>query len=96
MVKKIGSFRRKTRHKLSKERKTKGKISFTSYFQKFEAGEKVLLKAEPAMHKGMYYPNYHGKIGIVKGRRGGCYEVVIKDHSKEKVLIIHPVHLRRM
>jgi ribosomal protein L21E len=54
MSKKIGSLRRKTRHKLSKTQRTKGKISLTKYFQKFKQGDKVVLKAEPAVQKGMY------------------------------------------
>ncbi len=45
--------------------------------------------------KGMYLPRFHGRIGVVKGQRGKCYEVAIKDGSKEKILIVHPVHLKK-
>ena len=62
MVTRIGSFRRKTRSKLSKKAKTKGKISLSSYFQSFKQGDKVALKAEPAVQKGMYFPRQYGKI----------------------------------
>ena len=95
MAKKIGAARRKTRHKLSKKVRRKGKLPLTTYFQRFEIGERVVLKAEPAMQKGMYHPNYYGKTGVVKGRQGRCYEVAVKDRSKQKVLIVHPVHLQR-
>ena len=94
MAKRIGGFRRKTRHKLQKSKSEKGKISITKYFQKFKEGDKVLLKAEPAVHTGMYMPKYHGKVGVVIGTQGHCYKVTIKDGGKEKMLIVHPIHLR--
>lgn len=89
----MGGSRRKTRNKLRKRPRTKGKISIANYLQTFKAGEKVCLNAEPAVQKGMYHPRFHGKIGEIKGKRGKCYEVVIKDGSKEKILVVHPVHL---
>ena len=95
MVKRIGGFRRKTRSKLKKPFNMKGKISIKNYFQKFEVGDRVLLKAEPAVQTGMYFPRFHSKSGIVKGMKGACYEVKIKDGKKEKILVIHPVHLKR-
>ena len=95
MVKRIGGIRRKTRYKFRKEKRSKGKISFTRYLQSFNAGDKVYLGVESAVQKGMYYPRFMGKAGIVKGKRGKCYEVVIDDFGKEKTLIIHPVHLRK-
>lgn len=95
MAKKIGGFRRKTRSKLKKSHRQKGKISITRYFQEFKEGERVILKAEPSIHHGMYFPRYHGKSGTVKSRKGRCYEVLINDLGKEKTLIVHPVHLKR-
>jgi len=95
MAKRIGGFRRKTRHKLSKPLREKGKISLKRYFQKFKPGDKVVLKSEPSIHKGMYHPRFHGKSGIVKQKKGICYKVLIKDNKKEKILVVHPVHLRR-
>lgn len=95
MVKRIGGSRRKTRYKFRKERRRRGKISISRYFQKFEIGDKVSLGVEPAVQKGMYHPNYLGKIGTIAGKRGRCYEIIINDADKEKMLIAHPVHLRR-
>jgi len=96
MTKRIGGFRRKTRNKLRKNIRAKGKISLTRYFQELSLNDKVLLKAEPSIQKGMYYPRYHGKPGIIKNKIGSCYEVLIKDGKKEKTLIVHPVHLRKI
>ena len=96
MVKKIGGFRRKTRQKLSKPRRSKGKISVKKFFQIFEEGDKVVMNAEPAVQKGMYFPRFHGKVGIIKKKIGKCYKLLIKDNKKEKTLIVHPIHLKKV
>ncbi len=96
MTKRIGGFRRGTRSKLKKTRNEKGKLSLRRFLQKLDDGDRVLLNAEPAYQKGMYFPRFHGKVGTVKGKKGICYDVAIKDHGKDKILIIHPVHLRKL
>ena len=95
MAKRIGGLRRKTRYKFRKERKQKGKISMTNYFQSFNVGDRVYLGVEPAVQKGMYHPRFMGKSGLITGKRGRCYEIKMNDINKEKKLIVHPVHLRR-
>ncbi len=96
MVKRIGGFRRKTRSKLRKRKSDRGKISIRKYLQKFAKGDRVCLKAEPAIQHGMYFPRFHGKHGVVKGMQGKCYIIGIKDGRKEKELIVHPVHLNKV
>jgi len=95
-MKRIGGNRRKTRNKLKKNIRKRGKISITNYFQRFNEGDKVYLAAEPAVQKGMYFPRFHGKSGIIRGKQGFCYKVQIKDKNKNKTIIIHPVHLRKI
>ncbi len=95
MAKRIGGFRRKTRFRFRKNVRDRGKISLKAYLQTFKMGEKVNLIVEPAVHKGMYYPRFMGKTGIVKGKRGRCYEISINDANKEKTLIVHPIHLKK-
>ncbi|MGM5488262.1 MAG: 50S ribosomal protein L21e [Nanobdellota archaeon] len=95
MVKRIGTFGSKTRHKLQKSRRQKGKLPLSRYFQQFDEGDRVVLKAEPAVKRGMYFPRFHGKVGTILQKRGFCYEVRIKDFNKQKTVIVHPVHLTR-
>ena len=95
MVQRIGGMRRNTRFKLRKNEKLHGKIRIGDFLQTFSEGDIVVLKAEPAYQKGMYYPRFHGKSGIVMGMKGRCYEVLIKDHAKDKLLVVHPVHLKK-
>ncbi len=94
-MKRIGGARRKTRGKLSKSVRRRGKISLSRFFAKYTPGEGVYLVAEPSYQKGMYNRRFYGKHGIVKSMQGKCYSVEIKDGSKLKILIVHPVHLTK-
>ena len=96
MVQKLGGFRRKTRYKLSKPRRARGKISLTNYFQSFAEGDRVVLAADSAVQKGMYYPRFHGRVAVVKKKVGRCYQLALKDGKLEKSLIVHPVHLKKV
>lgn len=93
-MQRVGGFRRKTRNKLKKNVRQKGKINIRKYFQKFKKGDKVVFKAEPAIQKGMYHPRFHGKVGVVTGKTGNCYDVKIKDGKKVKLFKVHPIHLK--
>lgn len=96
MVKRTGTARRKTRSVLTKNIRKKGKISISSYFTQFNNGEKALLKVEPAVHNGSYFRRFHGKIAEIIKKTGTCYELKILDRGKEKTLIVHPVHLKKV
>jgi len=93
MTTRIGGFRKKTRQKLKKPHGTQGKISLRKFLQEFKLKDRVYLKAEPAVQKGMFHPRFYGRAGVVTKKLGNCYEVTIKYIGKEKRLIVHPVHL---
>ena len=95
MVTRMGGLRRKSRSKLRKNIRQKGKLSVTKYLQEFDIGDTVYLKAEPSIHKGMYNLRYHGKSAIVVAKQGRCYIVQLKDHSKIKNFIVRPIHLKK-
>ena len=95
-MKKTGGLRRKTRSLFRKHRGEKGKLSLRKYLQSFTKGDRVELSVESAVHKGMYHPRFYGKIGSIKAKTGKCYEVLITDGGKQKTLIVHPVHLKRI
>ncbi len=91
-----GGSRYKTRKTFRKNVRERGKISMTRYFQKLEEGTRVVLKAEPAVQKGMYHGRFHGYTGNIVGQQGHCYIVSINDQGKKKDLIIHPIHLKKL
>lgn len=95
-MKRIGGFRRKSRQKLSKPLKMKGKLHITKFLQTFEEGEKVILKAYPSHHGGMFPLKFYGSIGKIVGKQGSCYKVNVKEGKKNKQLVVHPVHMERV
>jgi len=95
MATRKGGPKRKSRFKLTKERRARGKVSVSRYMQTFKVGQRVFLGLEPSIQKGSYHLRFVGNSGIIKGQRGSCYEVVINDKGKDKLLIIHPVHLKQ-
>lgn len=96
MATRIGGARRKTRYTFKKDIRRKGKISISNYLQKFNQGDRIYLDIEPAVHKGTYCKRFLGKMGIIGKQAGRCYEVMIKDNKKNKILIVHPVHMKRV
>ena len=96
MVKRRGSRIRKSRKKLLTSRREKGKLPVTRHFAKFNDKEKVVLKRVASVQKGIYHMRFHGKVGVISGKQGICYKVKIRDGLKQKTLIVHPTHLKRM
>ncbi len=95
MARKGGSRRGKS-FLFTKSSRKKGKVSHRNYLAKFDDGDKVALTYEPAVFKGTYCPRFAGKSGVIASKKGSCYEVKIKDFTKEKILIVHPVHMRKI
>lgn len=96
MAQRIGGTRRKSRSKLRKHIRAKGKISLRRFFQELNGGDKVVLNLNSSFNGGIYHLRHHGKIGTVLGRNGSCYQIQIKDINKMKTLIVHPVHLKKI
>ncbi len=96
MVQRTGGLRRKTRSKLKKNVRMKGKISIRNYLQGFKVNDKVALVMEPSLHMGIYHPRFQGDVGVILGMQGDCYKVRIIDGKMEKLFIVHPVHLRKV
>ncbi|MFH1591651.1 MAG: 50S ribosomal protein L21e [archaeon] len=96
MVQRTGGARRKTRHMFKKDIASRGKINITRALQSFTDGEKVLLSAETAVQKGIYFRRFHGKVGVVQKKRGRCYEVEISDGRLKKTVVVAPDHLKKM
>jgi len=89
-------YRRKTRDKISKSIREKSKFTVTKLLESYKAGDRVVLKLDSSFHTGMFLPRFHGKVGTVQGPRGKCYTIQMMDGNKEKTVVAHPAHLRRI
>ncbi len=90
MVRRSKGLRVRTRNKLKG-----GRFSIAEALQEFKPSEKVIIKLNPAVHKGMPHPRYQGQLGTVLEKRGRSFMVEIVDGNKPKKLIAKPEHLRR-
>ena len=94
MVKKSHGFRARTRSLMSKRVRTRGLSPVTNVLRDYEVGQRVDVVIDPGFHKGMPHRRYHGRTGVVVGKRGRGVLVDISLGKATKSLIIRPEHLR--
>lgn len=75
--------------------RTKGKISFTRFFQKFSPGDSVAVVKELSIPFG-FSKRVQGRTGRVIEKRGSAYYVEIRDLGKLKRYAIKPIHLKKI
>jgi large subunit ribosomal protein L21e len=86
-------MRKKSRDKLSRTVRARGKSSVVRAIQEFETGAMVHVIIDPSIHKGMPHPRFHGKTGEVVGTRGRAFVLRVTDGDATKTLITLPEHL---
>ncbi len=78
---------------MKKTRRTKGKIGLSRLLRIYKPGDKVCVKIDSGIHKGMPHKRFQGKVGVVEGKRGRSYLVALRLGNKEKSLIVRPEHI---
>ena len=92
-MKRSHGIRCNTRHKLRVRPRTRGKVPVTKTLRVFTPGERVTVKIEPRIHKGMPHAAFQGMTGEITGKQGNAYVLRIFDGEKEKTLIVRPEHI---
>lgn len=75
--------------------KDRGKLRFSLYFQNFNKDDKVAIIRDHSLNPA-FPKRIQGKTGIVVGKRGEAYIVMIKDGDAKKMHIIKPLHLKKI
>ncbi len=95
MVKPSQGLRHKTRMIMSKSIREKGAVPRLSYLlYDYQVGDRVHIIINPSVFHGAPHRRYHGKTGVIVGRRGHAYEVETYLGRKKKILFIRPEHLK--
>ncbi|MHA2004643.1 MAG: 50S ribosomal protein L21e [Candidatus Thorarchaeota archaeon] len=94
MVKKSHGYRARTRSLMSKRVRTRGISSLSRLLVDYEVGQRVDIVINPSVHKGMPHRRYHGRTGVVTGKRGRGIIVDVKLGKMMRTLIIRPDHLQ--
>lgn len=93
MVKSSKGSRSRTRGVLTKKVREKGMPPVTRFLQRFEVGDRVVVRLEASDPHGMPHPRYQGRTCIVLERVGRAYRISFLDGGKPKELIANPIHL---
>lgn len=86
-------YRRRTRSLLRKKAREKGKVGLSKILREYKPGDRVVVKLNPSVHKGMPHRRFHGKIGIIEDKRGQAYVVNVTQGKAVKGIIVRPEHL---
>ena len=81
--------------KKGKQIREKGKLKLSEYFKKLDKGDIVAINADYGVNFS-FPERFQGRSGNVVGEKGKCKLIQIKDGRKEKIFIIHPVHLKKL
>jgi len=93
MGRKAKGYRRKTRSLLRRNPRERGKTGLSKILYEYKPGEKVVVKIDPSVHKGMPHRRYHGRIGVIVNKRGRSYVVNVTQGKAVKEIIVRPEHI---
>lgn len=94
MARRSKGLKSKSRRKLTKHPRQRGLPPVSRATQELCGGTKVTIFIDPSVPKGQPHPRYHGRVGVVRERRGGAYVVDVRDGGSTKKVISRPEHLR--
>lgn len=93
MGRRAKGFQHRSRSLLTRKPRERGKISLTKILHTYETGEKVVVKLDPSVHKGMPHRRFHGRVGVIVSKRGRSYVVHVPQGDATKEIIVRPEHL---
>ena len=93
-MRKSKGYRANTRNLLKKNPRERGKIGLSRILHDYQPGEKVVVKMDASVHKGMPHRRYHGKIGVIVDKRGRAYVIDVTQGKSTREIIVGPEHLK--
>jgi large subunit ribosomal protein L21e len=92
-MKKSKGYRRGTRRLLKKNPRERGKIKMSKLLYEYAPGDRVIVRIDSSVVKGMPHKRYHGKVGTIVVKRGRSYVVSVPLGDAVKEIIARPEHL---
>ena len=94
MGRKAKGYRRKTRSILRRKPRERGKTGLSKILYEYKRGEKVVVKLDPSVHKGMPHRRFHGRVGVIADKKGRAYVINVTQGKAVKEIIVRPEHLK--
>ncbi|MGQ9781704.1 MAG: 50S ribosomal protein L21 [Nitrososphaeria archaeon] len=85
-------YRKKTRSLLTKDSNDEQGLSYI--MKKYNVNDKVVIKINPSVVKGMPHRRYHGKVGIVEKIMKRSLLINVKVGDKTKKVIARLEHVK--
>ena len=82
-----------TRSLLRRHPRERGKTTLIKILQSYNEGDKVVVKIDSSVHKGMPHRRYHGRVGVIMSKRGRSYVIHVTQGDATKEIIVRPEHL---
>jgi len=92
-MKKSKGYRAKTRSLLRRKPRERGKSGLSKILYDYKRGDKVVIKTDPSVHKGMPHRRYYGEIGVITDKRGRSYVISLKQGNAVKEITVRPEHI---
>lgn len=93
MVRRSKGYRSRTRSLFRKKPREKGKVGLSRLLRVYNPGDRVMIRIDPSVHKGMPHRRYQGRMGLVKERRGRSYVIEVAEGKQTRTLIVRPEHV---
>ena len=93
MGRRAKGLRHKTRSLLTRKSRERGKTGLTKILHEYTVGEKVVVKLDPSVHKGMPHRRFQGHVGLISQKKGKAYVVKVSQGEAIKEIIVRPEHL---
>jgi large subunit ribosomal protein L21e len=94
LVRHSKGYRSRTRTLFRKKPRERGKVGLSRLLKTYNPGDKVTIMIDSSVHKGMPHRRYHGRVGIVKARRGRSYVIEVAEGRQTHTLIARPEHIK--
>ncbi|CCC82693.1 50S ribosomal protein L21e [Thermoproteus tenax] len=93
MPKRTHGYRYKSRKLLSKGPRERGPGGLSRLMYEYKEGDRVVIDIDPTYITNAPHRRYQGRVGLVVGRQGAAYIVLVEVGSKVKKLVVPPEHL---
>lgn len=60
----------------------------------YESGDKVVIKIDSSIHKGVPHARYQGRVGVVEEKRGRAYVIKLAEGGKVRTIIARTEHIK--
>jgi large subunit ribosomal protein L21e len=92
-MRKSKGFRSGARRVLTKEPREHGKMRLSKLLYEYQPGNRVVIRIDSSVHKGMPHRRYHGRVGTIIDKRGRSYVISVSQGDAVREIIVRPEHL---